>query len=84
MIEALKENRFIAVLDVFCEEPLEKDNELRTLKNAYCIPHMGGPTIDRREIVTMKLADNIIKINNGEKAELEVDHTIAKRMTSRP
>ena len=84
MIEALKENRFSAVLDVFCQEPLEEDNLLRTLPNVYCMPHMGGPTLDRREIVTMRLADNILKLERGEKAELLVSEGIAKRMTSQP
>lgn len=82
MIEALKENRFSAVLDVFCNEPLEEDSLLRTLPNVYSIPHMGGPTLDRREIVTMRLADNILKLERGEVAELLVNEGAAKRMTT--
>ena len=38
MIDALKENRFWAVLDVYCKEPPEPDNPLRHLKNVYCMP----------------------------------------------
>ncbi len=84
MIEALKENRFNAVLDVFCREPLDEDSLLRTLPNVYSIPHMGGPTLDRREVVCMRLADNILKIEGGEFAELEVSKTVAQRMTAQP
>lgn len=84
MIEALKENRFRAVLDVYHEEPMEKDNPLRTLENVYAVPHQGGPTVDRREYVTMRLADNILKIANGEKAELEISRSTADRMTANP
>ncbi len=84
MVEALKQKRFSAVLDVFCQEPLEEDSLLRTLPNVYCMPHMGGPTLDRREIVTMRLADNILKLENREEAELLVNEGTAKRMTSQP
>lgn len=81
MIEALRENRFSAVLDVYCQEPLAADSPLRSLPNVYCIPHMGGPTMDRRPIVTERLADNIEKILRGEAAELEISLETALRMT---
>jgi len=81
MIEALKENRFNAVLDVYCKEPLDSDSELRSLKNVYSIPHMAGPTIDRRSYITRSLADNVIKISEGLDAELEISQEVAKRMT---
>ncbi len=42
LIEALKKNRFYALLDVFDVEPLPADNPLRTLPNATCFPHMAG------------------------------------------
>lgn len=81
MIEELKKNRFNAVLDVFCREPLEEDSELRKLGNVYCIPHMAGPTVDRRAAITKRLADNIIKFENGEQMELEIKKEAASRMT---
>ncbi len=81
MIEALKENRFFAFLDVYCTEPLPLDSELRSLKNIYAMPHMGGPTLDRRAVVTKRLADSIIKIYNGEESELEISKQAASRMT---
>lgn len=81
MIEELKRNRFRAVLDVFCSEPLEEDSELRRMENVYCIPHMAGPTVDRRAAITKRLADNIIKFENGEQMELEIKKEAACRMT---
>lgn len=81
MIEELKKNRFRAVLDVFCSEPLEEDSELRKMENVYCIPHMAGPTIDRRAAITKRLADNIIKFENREQMELEIKKEDASRMT---
>ncbi len=81
MIAALKEKKIHAVLDVFCKEPLDKDSELRTMEHVYCIPHMGGPTMDRRGYVTMKLADNLEQFVRGDKMELEITAEAAKRMT---
>lgn len=81
MIEALKEERFDAVLDVYYSEPLESDSELRKLKNVYCMPHMAGPTIDRRPIITMRLIDNLMLYNEGKEMPLEIDSKYAARMT---
>ena len=81
MIEALKENRFDAVLDVYYNEPLEADSELRKLKNVYCVPHMAGPTIDRRPVITMRLVDNLMLYQEGKEMPLEIDEEHAARMT---
>lgn len=81
MIAALEENRFSAVLDVFCKEPLDADSKLRSLENVYCIPHMGGPTLDRRPYVTRALADGMVKVFSGEESDLEISAEAAGRMT---
>ena len=81
MIEALKEDRFMAVLDVYCKEPPEPDNPLRHMKNVYCMPHQGGPTIDRTPIVTMRLADDILGFAEGQPLRYEIAAEYAKRMT---
>lgn len=36
-------------LDVYEEEPLPEASPLRGLKNVCLLPHIGGPTIDRRQ-----------------------------------
>lgn len=81
MIEALKENRFRAILDVYYQEPLELDSELRKLPNVYCMPHACGPTIDRRPIITKRLADNMVLFSEGKEMDLEISREYAKRMT---
>ena len=35
-------------LDVYSIEPLPKDSPLRGMKNVLLLPHLGGPTTDRR------------------------------------
>ena len=82
LIKELKKKRFKAVLDVYMEEPLALDSELRTLENVYSIPHMAGPTLDRREKITKALIDEMRRFFNGEEGfELEISEEIAKRMT---
>ena len=81
MVGALREGRFSAVLDVYCTEPLPQESELRHLDNVYCMPHMAGPTIDRRPYITKKLADAIQQFAAGENPELEIGQEAAKRMT---
>ena len=81
MTEALKKNYFSAVLDVYYDEPLKADSELRKLKNVYCIPHMAGPTIDRRPLITKRLIDDMIAFTQGKKMELEISKEYAARMT---
>ena len=81
MIEALKENRFKAVLDVYYNEPLEEDSLLRTLPNVYAIAHMAGPTLDMRAVITKNLADEIERFANKQPLTLEISKTYAARMT---
>lgn len=81
MIEALKKNRFRAILDVYYQEPLAQDCELRKLPNVYCMPHMAGPTTDRRPVITKRLADNMVKFEKGQEMDLEISREYAKRMT---
>ena len=81
MIEALKEKRFTAVLDVFDSEPLAVDSPLRTLDNVYAMPHVAGPTHDRRPHIADAIINNIIKFERGEEPELEISKSAAARMT---
>ncbi len=78
---ALQEGRFNAVLDVYHEEPLDENDVLRKLDNVYCIPHMAGPTIDRRPFITKTVGENLLKFENGDEMELEISKEDASRMT---
>jgi phosphoglycerate dehydrogenase-like enzyme len=42
LIERLKRNDLVALLDVFDKEPLETDSELRKFSNVYLTPHRAG------------------------------------------
>jgi len=69
LIEFLKLGKIRAVLDVYEEEPPAPDSVLRTLENVTLIPHMGGPTIDRRQYCVSTLAEDIQKLLDGAAVE---------------
>ena len=77
----LREGRFRAVLDVYEQEPLPADSPLRGLDNALLIPHMGGPTVDRRPFVTQALLDHLPAALRGEETPLDISAEAMRRMT---
>lgn len=81
MFEMLMEGRFRAVLDVYAEEPPRLDNPIRQCKNALLLPHVGGPTIDMREVCVLELAEDFLRYQKGEPMVLEIPKEQAMRMT---
>lgn len=53
--EELATGRFRAFLDVYEVEPVPADSPLFDLPNVMMIPHMGGPTVDLRRVITHDL-----------------------------
>ncbi len=68
-VEELKTGRIHAVLDVTETEPTPIDSPLRRLENVTCLPHMGGPTIDRRAYCTTTVLRDAEKFLAGEPME---------------
>jgi phosphoglycerate dehydrogenase-like enzyme len=66
LIAELKKGRILAALDVFEDEPLAGDSELRDLENCLLIPHEGGPTPDRLVDTGRLCIDNIKRYLAGE------------------
>lgn len=81
LIRELRTGRFKAVLDVYEKEPLPKDSELRQLDNTVLIPHMAGPTIDRRKFVTLSLMEDIERFYAGQPLKYEISQQYAVSMT---
>jgi phosphoglycerate dehydrogenase-like enzyme len=81
LIEELKLNRFKVVLDVYEKEPLPDDSPLRKMDNAILIPHMGGPTVDRRKYATLAVLDDINNFINNRPLVHEITAERAARMT---
>jgi phosphoglycerate dehydrogenase-like enzyme len=49
LLRVAKEGKLRMGLDVFETEPLPENSELRGLRNVMLLPHLGGPTPDRRK-----------------------------------
>jgi phosphoglycerate dehydrogenase-like enzyme len=81
LAEELSNGRFKAILDVYEVEPLPADSRLKGLKNVILIPHMGGPTIDRRKSCTQAILDDIERFTRREKLKFEMDMNYISRMT---
>jgi D-3-phosphoglycerate dehydrogenase len=60
LIAALKSGKVAAAgLDVFEEEPLAKDSELRSHPNVVLTPHLGASTSEAQEAVGIEVAEQI-------------------------
>ena len=82
LIEELGKPRFRAVLDVYTEEPPAQDSELRKQENVYPMPHMAGPTLDRRPLISKALIDAARDFFDGKMdSKLEITEEMARRMT---
>lgn len=66
LIAALKSGQVAAAgLDVYEDEPLAKDSELRTLPNVTLTPHLGASTAEAQDAVGVEVAEQITDVLNG-------------------
>ena len=55
-----------AGLDVFEQEPIEKDNPLLGMSNVVSVPHIGSATAQTRDAMSMRAAENLVAGLTGE------------------
>ena len=60
-------------LDVYGVEPLPVDSPFRGMKNVLLLPHLGGPTIDRRQDAGNHGLENIRRFKSGEELVDPID-----------
>ncbi len=66
LIAALKSGKVAAAgLDVYEDEPLAVDSELRKLPNVTLTPHLGASTAEAQESVGIEIAEQIADVLNG-------------------
>lgn len=75
------EGNIQVALDVYEVEPLAADSPLRALPNVMLLPHLGGPTKDRRRDSGVFGFENLRRYSNGEPLESEVTLDIYDRAT---
>ena len=80
LIRELETGRINAALDVYETEPLAPMNRLRYLPNVIAMPHMGGPTLDRRPYVVASLAEDIRAFAAGNPLQNEISYEQFIRM----
>jgi len=69
LLRVAQEGRLQIALDVFEQEPLPVDSPLRGLANVTLLPHLGGPTRDRRRDSGALALKNLRALLNGEPLE---------------
>ncbi|MGH7997220.1 MAG: phosphoglycerate dehydrogenase, partial [Opitutaceae bacterium] len=66
LVAALKSGHVAAAgLDVYEEEPLAPDSELRRLANVTLTPHLGASTAEAQDAVGLEVAEQIADVLNG-------------------
>lgn len=68
-------------LDVYGKEPLPKDSPFRKLDNVLTQPHLGGPTIDRRQDATLYGIANLRRYLKGEPLESRITVEVSQRIS---
>jgi len=81
LLRVAKEGRLQIALDVFEQEPLPADSPFRGLPNVTLLPHLGGPTRDRRRDAGALALRNIRAFLKGEPQEAVVNLDTYDRST---
>jgi phosphoglycerate dehydrogenase-like enzyme len=76
-----KEGRIQIGLDVYDEEPLPKASPLRGLDNVLLLPHIGGPTTDRRVDAGDRALANLRAYRSGGELKGIIDLEVYDRST---
>ena len=79
LVEELKKDRIMAILDVFEKEPLPDEDPLNDLHNVILSPHFAGTGRDAHYMAVM--LDEIERLINGEELQYEVFGSRARQMT---
>lgn len=81
LIEEVKKDRIYVMLDVYNQEPLPQDSPFLGREKVLLMPHMAGPTIDRRDAITNALLTDIENHMAGKPLTLEIPWELAREMT---
>ena len=76
-----REGRLQVALDVYQDEPLPKDSPFRGLPNVTLLPHLGGPTRDRRRDSGVLALKNLRAYQSGTPLQALVSLDVYDRST---
>ncbi len=66
LLKVAREGHIQIGLDVYQEEPLPADHGFRGCQNIMMLPHLGGPTTDRRKDAADHSLENLRRYKRGE------------------
>lgn len=73
LVRALQSGQLAgAGLDVYEEEPLPAQHELRAQPNVLLMPHVGASTREAQDLAGHMVAEQVVKVLRGEKADHRV------------
>ena len=75
------EGKIVVGLDVYGEEPLPLDSPFRGMRNVVLLPHLGGPTMDRRQDSGRLAVKNLKRFFAGEELEASISAEVYARST---
>ena len=81
LCRVLAQGKIHAFLDVYEVEPLPLGHKLMELDNVILMPHMGGPTVDRRLIVTKSVIEDMKQFLAGKPMNCEITQAYASKMS---
>ncbi len=81
LLRVAREGKLQIALDVYEQEPLPPDSPFRGLPNVTLLPHLGGPTRDRRQDAGAPALRNLRAYLRGESPEAVVTLDIYDRST---
>lgn len=81
LVRVAREGKLQIALDVYEQEPLPADSPFRGLSNVTLLPHLGGPTRDRRRDSGALALRNLRAFLRGEPQEAVVSLDIYDRST---
>lgn len=81
LLRVAREGRLDVALDVYDQEPLPGDSPFRGLPNVTLLPHLGGPTRDRRRDCGALALKNLRAFLGGRPLEAAISLDIYDRST---
>lgn len=81
LLRVAKDKNIQIGLDVYREEPLPIDHSFRGQRNIMLLPHLGGPSIDRRQDSGRMAIGNLKAFLDGQPLESVISPTVYARAT---
>ncbi len=81
LLNVARQGRLRIGLDVYHQEPLPADSPLRGLANVTLLPHIGGPTAERRVDAGALAVQNLQRFLSGQPLEAVITPDLYDRMS---